>query len=285
MPVPSDFDMRRPSGAWITEWMLTLANGTSPVSSVRTSPSGDPEEDDVARRGVDVGRVERAQLQGLFGQPTSRTATARTRTRCRARRGRAPAVAGGRVDAHVGLVAAVPDRQLMAPPELARDAPGPDVLEPVQVDLALLLGVEADPAVASRPRSPAAPARSCRRTTAARSAARCAGPSGASGARRGRRPRSRRSAPRCAARHHRRPGLVGLHAAEALRAASVMRPSSPITLTSSSPCLRAISKSAASCPGVILGAGAELGVDVLVGDDRQPAAHQRQDRRLADRPR
>src|SRR3712207_7960027 len=23
MPVPSDFDIRRPSGAWMTEWMLT----------------------------------------------------------------------------------------------------------------------------------------------------------------------------------------------------------------------------------------------------------------------
>jgi hypothetical protein len=31
--------------------------------------------------------------------------------------------------------------------------------------------------------------------------------------------------------------------------------------------------------------GAELGVHVLVGDDRQPAAHQRQDRGLADQPR
>jgi hypothetical protein len=34
MPVPSDFDMRRPFGAWITEWMFTSENGTSPVSSM-----------------------------------------------------------------------------------------------------------------------------------------------------------------------------------------------------------------------------------------------------------
>ena len=33
MPVPSDFDMRRPSGAWITEWMDTSVNGSSPVNS------------------------------------------------------------------------------------------------------------------------------------------------------------------------------------------------------------------------------------------------------------
>ncbi len=33
MPVPSDFDMRRPSGAWITEWMFTSVKGSSPVTS------------------------------------------------------------------------------------------------------------------------------------------------------------------------------------------------------------------------------------------------------------
>ena len=33
MPVPSDFDMRRPSGAWMTECTYTSENGTSPVNS------------------------------------------------------------------------------------------------------------------------------------------------------------------------------------------------------------------------------------------------------------
>ena len=33
MPVPSDFDIRRPSGAWITEWIGTSRNGSSPVNS------------------------------------------------------------------------------------------------------------------------------------------------------------------------------------------------------------------------------------------------------------
>ena len=33
MPVPRDLDMRRPSGAWITEWMFTSVKGISPVSS------------------------------------------------------------------------------------------------------------------------------------------------------------------------------------------------------------------------------------------------------------
>src|SRR5204862_1829853 len=37
---------------------------------------------------------------------------------------------------HVGLLAgvAVPDRQPVPPPELARDAPGPDVAHPLEVD-------------------------------------------------------------------------------------------------------------------------------------------------------
>ena len=33
-PVPSDFDIRRPSAAWITEWMTTSVNGTSPMNSM-----------------------------------------------------------------------------------------------------------------------------------------------------------------------------------------------------------------------------------------------------------
>ena len=33
-PVPSDLDMRRPSGAWMTEWMFTSVNGTEPVNSI-----------------------------------------------------------------------------------------------------------------------------------------------------------------------------------------------------------------------------------------------------------
>ena len=92
MPVPSDFDIRRPSGAWITEWMFTSVNGISPVNSIAEHHhAGHPEEDDVARRGEHVGRVEGAQLRRLLG-PAERgeRPQRRTRTRCRARRGRAP---------------------------------------------------------------------------------------------------------------------------------------------------------------------------------------------------
>jgi hypothetical protein len=39
-----------------------------------------------------------------------------------------------------GEVEAVPDRDLVPPPELARDRPGLDVLQPVEIDLAVLLG-------------------------------------------------------------------------------------------------------------------------------------------------
>jgi hypothetical protein len=31
MPLPADFDIRFPSPSWITGWMKTLRNGTSPV--------------------------------------------------------------------------------------------------------------------------------------------------------------------------------------------------------------------------------------------------------------
>ena len=150
----------------------------------------DPEEDDVARRREHVGRVEGAQLGRLApASRASRTATAPRRTRCRARRGRASQPSPvRRLGADVGLVAAVPDRQLVAPPELARDAPRADVLEPVEVDAGpRALGMEAERPSLARPRSPARRARPCRRTTAARSAARSARPSGASAARRGRR--------------------------------------------------------------------------------------------------
>ena len=34
MPVPSDFDMRRPSAAWIVEWMYTSVKGMSPANSM-----------------------------------------------------------------------------------------------------------------------------------------------------------------------------------------------------------------------------------------------------------
>src|SRR5262249_17593798 len=60
-----------------------------------------------------------------------------------------PAVALRRLHADIALVlAAVPDGDLVAPPELARDAPRADVLHPLEVAALLALGVDVDAAVA-----------------------------------------------------------------------------------------------------------------------------------------
>ena len=34
MPVPSDLDIRRPSAAWMVEWIKTSVNGISPMNSI-----------------------------------------------------------------------------------------------------------------------------------------------------------------------------------------------------------------------------------------------------------
>jgi hypothetical protein len=47
-------------------------------------------------------------------------------------------------------VEAVPDRDAMAPPELARDAPGLDILQPVEIHLTVLVGQDVDMALAHR---------------------------------------------------------------------------------------------------------------------------------------
>ena len=69
-------------------------------------------------------------------------------------------------------------------------------------------------------------------------------------------------------------------------ASAVIRPSSPITLS----LLEAVAAADLEVVGVVTGrdlqrACAELGLDVLVGDDLQLAPDQRQDRALADEPR
>ena len=196
-----------------------------------------------------------------------------------------PSPAGGSMP-HVGLVAAVPDRDLVAPPELARDAPGPDVVHPLEVAPPLALGV--DPHAAGlddldrrldelvHPHEPLQ--RDQRLDPLARRAA--------STGRRGGTARCARSGPR-----PRSASTTASRASSAVMpsnrpAAAVIRPSSPITEISSSPCARPISKSFGSWPGRDLQrAGAELGLDVRVGDDLQPAADDRQDRGLADQPR
>ena len=72
MPVPSDFDMRRPSGASTVEWMITslerdLAHQLEPGEDHPVLP----EADDVARRRVEVARIEVRAGPGVSsGQPS-----------------------------------------------------------------------------------------------------------------------------------------------------------------------------------------------------------------------
>ena len=110
----------------------------------------DPEEDDVAGRGEEVGRVERREQRIVGVGPAER----RERPQRRGEPGVEHVLLAAQLTAactaairrllldDVDLLAgvAVPDRDLVPPPELARDAPGPDVLHPVEVDALPLLG-------------------------------------------------------------------------------------------------------------------------------------------------
>ena len=73
-----------------------------------------------------------------------------------------PALALGRLEPDVGLLAAVPDRDLVPPPELARDAPGRMFGQPLEIAPALALGLDLHAAVLHRRRRPARPASSMR---------------------------------------------------------------------------------------------------------------------------
>ena len=107
---------------------------------------GDPEEDDVEAGDQDRGRVEARQLGGPLGP-----AQGRERPQARGepgvehvlvatqrhvvavvRRGRGHGLGLARLDEDLP-VGAVPGRDLMAPPELARDAPGLDVAHPFEI--------------------------------------------------------------------------------------------------------------------------------------------------------
>ena len=113
--------------------------------------TGDPQEEDVARGREDVGGIERAQLRRVVRPAERRERPQRAREpRVQHVRVALPAGAVRRVHADVGLVAAVIDGQPVSPPELARDAPRPDVLQPVQVAAPLALGVDPDPALGDR---------------------------------------------------------------------------------------------------------------------------------------
>ena len=157
----------------------------------------------------------------------------------------------------VGLLAgvAVVDREPVPPPQLARDAPRPDVLHPLEVDARPAVRVKADAPVAHRRDRRLREAihaheplqrdqRLDARARAVRSRARraCAA-----------RSRASRPAPRAQRRSPR-----ALPSPSSPRSArpptSVISPSSPIAESSARPWRRPISKSLGSCPGVILSA-------------------------------
>jgi hypothetical protein len=114
---------------------------------------GDPEEEDVVAGDQDGVRVELREAVGLFG-PAERG----ERPQAGGEPGvqdvavLRPALAGGglvvRSDADDLAVRAVPDGDAVAPPELARDRPVVEVVDPVEVPLLHLLGVDLDLAVA-----------------------------------------------------------------------------------------------------------------------------------------
>ena len=111
----------------------------------------DPQEEDVARRGEHVGRVEGAQL-GRVVRPAQRGERPQAGGEPRVQHvGIAlPALPLRRLEPDVGLLAAVPDGDLVPPPELARDAPRADVGQPLEVAAALALGVDPDAPVLHR---------------------------------------------------------------------------------------------------------------------------------------
>ena len=118
--------------------------------------AGHPQEDDLAGGGEDAGGVEALELHGAVG-PAERRERPQGRGEPRVEHvGVAlPPVALGCLHADVHLVTAVPHRQLVSPPQLARQAPGADVGEPIPVHaapcgrreahVALLLGHDGGP--------------------------------------------------------------------------------------------------------------------------------------------
>ncbi len=117
-----------------------------------------PEADDLARGDVDVARVVAAELGRPLGPAEGREGPERRGepgvedVRLTLERGRAAGGTGRRRRPGARLVAvgAGPDRDLVAPPKLARDAPVGGVGERVDRELVLAFGVEADAPGAQR---------------------------------------------------------------------------------------------------------------------------------------
>ena len=229
-----------------------------------------------------VGRVERAQLRRVLG-PAER----RERPQPGGEPGvedvgvLLPALALGRLDPAVDLLAAVPDGDPVAPPQLARDAPGADVLHPLEVAPPLALGADADAAVADDLERglgelvhAAEPLQRDQRLDPL---------AGAVGERDVVRVGLGARDPALLAQRldHR---LARLERGEALEALAGRRGHAAV-LADRGDLLEPVGAADLEVVGVVPGrdlqrAGAELGLHVRVGDDLQPPPDDRQDRRL-----
>ena len=113
---------------------------------------GDPEEEDVVAGRQHAGRIELRQIVGRLG-PAQRGHRPQPGREPRVEHVgvlRPPLAAGRflvRPDTHRLAVRAVPDRDAMSPPQLARDGPVVHVVDPVEVALGHLRRVDLHPAV------------------------------------------------------------------------------------------------------------------------------------------
>ncbi len=256
--------------------------------------AGDPEEDDLARRRQEVGRIEGAQLRRVVGPAERREGPQRRGepgvedVLVLARRGVAVGTTLGlRLgDDDLAAFVAVPDRQPVSPPQLARDAPRPDVAHPVEIDALPLLGD--DPHLVAlddldrRLRElvhAAEPLQGDQRLDALAGAVR-------EGHRVRVLPLAADPALIAQGGDDRLPGIGDAETGEALARvfghAPVLADDGDLVEAVAAAHLEVVDVGARSD---LEGAGAELGVDVVVGDDRQPATDDRQDRVLADEAR
>ena len=145
----------------------------------RHDHAGHPEEDDVRPRHQALGGVEPAEVRVVPGpvedregpEPGAEPGVEHVLVLAE-RRARALGADGGSLAGHDGLAAglAVVGGDPVAPPELAADAPVPDVLHPVHVGLGPALGGGSGCGRPRPPRRRARPAASSSRTTARRAA-------------------------------------------------------------------------------------------------------------------
>jgi hypothetical protein len=292
MPLPSDLDIlrccvSRDDAVQVDRVERRLARELV----ARHDHARDPEEEDVGAGHQHVGRIERAQVLAVLVRPAERGERPEPggepgveHVLVLPHRAAAAALARSvRLDDELRRVAvvAVPDGNAVPPPELPRDVPVADVLQPVDVDASHRSGrMRSLPSRA--PRGRARRAAPSARTTGRRAAARRRCRTGSSAAPRAGASRpsratlgsssatmrsraSKRSSPRSASGR-----------APSASSTSRICPSASITIGIARSWRLPTSKSFASCAGVIFTTpGAECGIGV-VGDHRDLDVRDRQ---------